>query len=156
MLPSLLASVMGTSSDTLTVACQMTPATLPGHTRLSVKWADFPAVVPCSSTVNETDAGPITSVKGFLVFGLTGYERMRLDRYEGGLYDLTEVEVEIDVLKDEAGTLPERATQESEKRMLNAEVYVWGGERDELCEVDEKEWSLEKFLKSDMARRWNI
>jgi gamma-glutamylcyclotransferase (GGCT)/AIG2-like uncharacterized protein YtfP len=110
MLPSVINSVLRLNDETA-IAKRMIPAKLRKHKRYSVKFADYPAIIP---TGNVDD-----SVDGMLVFGLDKEERDRLDKFESGLYRLRKVGVELILSDGEAGT-------------VEAETYVWGGDDERL------------------------
>ena len=148
MLPSIIARVIGNQQLAPQLSSQMTPATLYGHERCAVCYADYPAVVPV--TANDCST-LVPKVEGMLVFALTAEQRFALHCYESGLYNLTEVEVEVEAVEYlEADSMPVK------KRVMakvTAEVYLWNGQRDELYDVSEKQWSIEEFLSSGFAKR---
>ncbi|KAL9101427.1 MAG: hypothetical protein Q9187_009248, partial [Circinaria calcarea] len=162
MLPSLLARIINAPVPASRLALQMTPAILRGHARCAVREADYPAVVVMDA------GGSGGGVSGFLVLGLTRSQRENIHHFESGLYDLTRVTVEVEVLDDEAsgtgnneqGEIGGNAGEErevpkrKEKIQVAAEAYVWGGDRSELVESVEKAWTFEGFLASGMARLW--
>ena len=148
MLPSIIAHVIGNQRLAPQLASRMTPATLYDHERCAVYYADYPAVIPVTANKSST---LVPKVEGMLVFALTAEQRYALHCYESGLYNLTSVEVEVEVVESlEAEGAP------VEKRMMvkvAAEVYIWGGRRDELYDVSQREWSIEGFLSSNFAKR---
>lgn len=156
MLPSLLARIINSPLSPSELALQMTPAVLHGYARHAVRDADYPAVVadpPLTSTSTESAAVPPTvpsAVVGFLVFGLTPSQRQHIDNFESGLYDLTAVKADIEVVVDRVGERTELTELVVEE--VEAEVYVWGGQRDELVDAEGKGWSFEGFLGSGMGR----
>ena len=128
MLPSLLVGVINRSSPSSdsdsdrVIASQMTPAVLQDYVRLPVRHVHYPAVIPCQrlgqgqSSIGDGDGGKGKGkVEGFLVFGLTPREKLRIDRYEAGLYTLEEVCVEVEVLREEGETKAERERELKER-----------------------------------------
>ena len=100
----------------------MTPAVLQDYIRLPVRHVHYPAVIPCQrlsqgqSSIGDGDGGKGKGkVEGFLVFGLTPREKLRIDRYEAGLYTLEEVCVEVEVLREEGETKAERERELKER-----------------------------------------
>ena len=150
MLPSLLARIINSPLSPSELALQMTPAVLHGYSRHAVRYADYPAVVVDHASASTSTPTATTTLRapsqvtGFLVFGLTPSQRKSIDRFESGLYNLTRAKVEIELLGDRG----------SSKTEVEAEVYVWGGDRDDLLEAEEKSWSFEAFLGSGMGRAW--
>ncbi|MCJ1391100.1 hypothetical protein MMC18_003962 [Xylographa bjoerkii] len=132
MLPLQIAHIIGDLESADQIASQMTPATLYHHERRAVKDALFPAVVAAPA---EYLWDPLKEVKGLLVFDLTDSQQSDLDRYECGLYNLMPVEVWIEVVDELDARI-----------VVDAEVYVWAGSRDELLEVEEKVWTIEEYL----------
>ena len=141
MLPQQIALVTGDRGSANRIASQMTPATLYSHERLVVDGASYPAVVASAA---PEPSNPAAQVEGLLVFGLTDDERRDLDNYESGLYDLTAVTVETEVVDqvDEGG----KESTEKKKVFVDAEVYIWGGLREELVETAEQVWSVEAYV----------
>ena len=147
MFPSVIARVVGNEQFEYQLSSQMTPATLYGHERCAVRGADYPAVVPAIDNDSSTH---VLKVEGMLVFDLTAEQRSAVHRYESGLYDLTSVGVEVEVVEiSEADGIP---VEKKTLANVAADVYSWGGRRDELYEVSEKQWSIEGFLSSDFAQ----
>lgn len=150
MLPSLLSRIINSPLSPSELALQMTPAILHGYSRHAVRGADFPAVIadPAFPSTSTTTTSTVPfQVIGFLVFGLTASQRKGIDRFESGLYDLTTVKVKIDLAGDEGSSRREGV-------VVDAEVYVWAGDRDDLAKAEEKCWSFEAFLGSGMGRVW--
>ncbi|MCJ1433059.1 hypothetical protein MMC27_002418 [Xylographa pallens] len=132
MFPSQIAHIIGDLVSADQIAAQMTRATLYDHERLAVRGASFPAVMK-SAAVYMWE--PMTEVDGLLVFDLTDSQRKDLDDYEGGLYNLVPVLVFVE-LDDELDA----------SDVVEAEVYVWAGSRDELVEVAERVWDVGEYL----------
>jgi len=136
MFPAQIAFVIGDTESADQIASQMTPATLYEHKRLAVRGVRFPAVVAAAAVCLSDPS----MVEGLLVFDLSDSQRLDLDRYESGLYNLMPVEVWIEVV--DAG---EEGSVRQRRMAVEAEVYVWAEPRDELVEVAEKEWSVEEY-----------
>ncbi|KAI9718358.1 MAG: hypothetical protein M1812_004079 [Candelaria pacifica] len=131
MFPSVIANVTG--SREIDRASKMARAVLRGYQRYGVKNAHFPAVMASED--------PKHSVEGIMVFDLDKEQRASLDRFESGLYTEESVQIEI-TLRD------------GETRMIDGIVYIWGGGRDELHEVEESLWTVDDFIKSDSYQMW--
>ena len=132
MFPSIIANV--TKSREKDISDAMTRALLLRHQRYAVKYAHYPAVMASED--------PKHSVDGILVFGLDGDQRARLDAFESGLY--TEETVQLEVALKGGGT-----------RVINGSAYIWGGERDELHDVEDSLWSVDGFVQSSSFRLWS-
>ena len=125
MFPKLLAAI--TQNDDLeSIIANMTGAALPGYRRYALDWADFPVVLPSDR--------PDDYVDGVLLFGLSETEKNRLHAYESGLYTVELARVEFQLFH-------------GVNTAVAAEVYVWKGARHEVVEVEEREWSVEEFLR---------
>ena len=79
------------------------PALLRGYRRHKVRYADFPAIVPVQSSTAKPRAQEQTqpqsqsqshTVRGTLVSGLTAADIMRLDIFEGSMYERVMVDVQ--------------------------------------------------------------
>ncbi len=120
ILPSVIDRVTQ-QDDVKKMVVRMLPARLEKHQRYSVEVADYPAILPTKNAKQVVD--------GMLVFGLNSEERGCLDRLESNLYTLEKVQVHA-------------ALSDGESRLVDAEVYTWGGDRDELEENEDKPWSI--------------
>lgn len=116
-----------TEADELDLAQRMTPATLKRFRRHAVRDMVFPAIIDCDG---EQDI-----VEGMVIFGLTGEELGRLDRFEAGLFARIEVSITID-LQD--GTQFEHFVQ----------VYLFAQDIRLLLDPAVATWSLEQFLET--------
>jgi hypothetical protein len=131
MFPATLRAV--TTSWTLRdLAMSMCPATVRGYQRRCVPWAQWPAVLPAPSEV-------AAEIKGMLVFGITESQRSRIHAFEGGMFDLKRVEVEVElsngeIWKHEAG------------------MYVWN-KGEEILNGPEKAWSPSMLMTSEWHQR---
>ncbi|EMD95760.1 hypothetical protein COCC4DRAFT_29361 [Bipolaris maydis ATCC 48331] len=63
-----------------------------------------------------------------MIFGLNGADRKAMDAFQGGMYDLSRVTVEIEV---EDGT----------KEFHEALAYIWNGPSTQLVPVEDMSWS---------------
>ncbi|KAI9698805.1 MAG: hypothetical protein M1836_003915 [Candelina mexicana] len=131
MFPSIIGNVTQTRENV--IANAMTRAVLLGHQRYAVIGADFPAIMASEDSTH--------SVEGILVFGLNNEQHARLDVFESGLY--TKETVRLEVALKEGGT-----------RIIDGHVYIWGGDRDELHEVEESLWTVDSFIQSSSYASW--
>ncbi|KAF2742076.1 hypothetical protein M011DRAFT_482039 [Sporormia fimetaria CBS 119925] len=108
-------------------------ALLPQHQRHRVRDADYPAVLPSSSSS--------ASVRGTVVTGLTDSDIWRLDIFEGDEYERRRVRVRV-LAADDMGV-------EGEGEEVDAETYIWvaGEER-----LEKREWDFEGFVRDKMVR----
>lgn len=122
-------------------------ALLQGYTRHKVKHADYPAILPHSTTSSSETESSRPSVRGSLVTGLTDGDIWRLDIFEGTQYTRQKVRVKalkntaLDALVDEADL---EAHVEEE---VEAETYVWTDRRSDL---EQEEWDFEEFKREKM------
>lgn len=123
MFPNLISTVTR-NVDVDSIIKNLTPAVLSGHQRYAIKWADFPAVLRSDQ--------PNDAVEGMLMFGLNQMEKEHLHAYESGLYTVEVAFVRIELFDGRIVN-------------LDADVYIWNGTRDDLVEVEERVWSVERF-----------
>ncbi|KAK5087610.1 hypothetical protein LTR70_006919 [Exophiala xenobiotica] len=122
-------------------------ALLQDYTRHKVKHADYPAILPHSTTSSSETRSSRPSVRGSLVTGLTEGDIWRLDIFEGSQYTRQKVCVKalkntaLDALVDEAN-LAAHVEEEVE-----AETYVFTDSRSDL---EEEEWDFEEFKREKM------
>jgi gamma-glutamylcyclotransferase (GGCT)/AIG2-like uncharacterized protein YtfP len=105
------------------VPCRSAPATLTGYRRLCVRGEDYPALVP-----NEGG-----HVEGLVYYDIPELAWVRLNCFEGSMYEREQVHVEVD---------------EGEK--VSAVTYVLL-----MCCIDQleaREWSFEMFLREGKTR----
>lgn len=116
------------------LAANMCPATLRGFERRCVLSAEWPAIVPAADPHAEEAV-----VQGMMVFGIADSQRARVHRFEGGMFDLRRVTVQME-LKDGS--------------MWNHEagVYVWNRAESRLLPLAEKKWSPDMLLTS----QWHL
>jgi hypothetical protein len=124
------------------------PAILHAHRRHKVKGADYPAVLPVSSS----------SVRGTLVEGLTDGDIWRLDIFEGSEYERRRVKVLVLQGKDKEsgggeegmGDLSQKEEENVEGDEVEAETYIWtaGAHR-----LEPEEWDFAEFVR-DKMKRW--
>ena len=104
------------------------PATLPGYSRRLVKSAPYPGVV----------ADPQDSVDGILYFEVSGDELQVLDRYEGDLYQATNVTVSMKV---------DHSSDEDETKFAALVYKLRPGFENRLSE---EKWDLSTFRRRDL------
>lgn len=121
----------------------ITPALLPSYRRHRVKHADYPAILPCSSS---SSADTSACVRGTYVTGLTEGDLWRLDIFEGDEYERRKVRVRLLLDGDGDGV----AKKEEEEEEREAETYVWIAGEDRL---EGEEWDFDEFVRERM-RRW--
>ncbi|EUC35949.1 hypothetical protein COCCADRAFT_2965 [Bipolaris zeicola 26-R-13] len=102
------------------IAQNMTPAVLRGYQRRAVKGVAYPALIP--------SIDPNVETTGMMIFGLNGPDRKAMDAFQGGMYDLSRVTVEIEL---EDGT----------KEFPEALAFVWNGPSTGLVPVEDTSWS---------------
>ena len=108
------------------------PATLHGFRCFRRKDCCFPAVLDCF---------PGFLVRGLVPFGLTSSQRGRIGGFEKGLYSRETHEAMI-TLVSRGGT------------GIDADVYVWAGDRELFSETDGKGWSLDELLRTRFCREY--
>jgi len=124
--PAALRSV--THGRTLSqVAESMTPAVLRGFKRHAVRGMSWPAMLPSTDPEDE--------VHGMMVFGMLDSQRKAIHTFEGGMFDLRRVKVEVELVGGE--------TIEHE-----AGVYVWNRSEDFLVPTEERTWEVGNLLES--------
>jgi len=133
------------------------PAILHAHRRHKVKSADYPAILPVSTSSSSS-----SSVRGTLVTGLTDGDVWRLDLFEGHEYARRKVRVRVLVGKDEGkgvvdkgkeqgmGDLTIKEEDNVEGEEVEAETYIWvaGAHR-----LEADEWDFNEFVR-DKMKRW--
>jgi hypothetical protein len=127
------------------------PAILHTHRRHKVKGADYPAILPVSTSTPS-------SVRGTLVQGLTDGDIWRLDIFEGSEYERRKVKVRVLESKQDGGEkeeggmgdLSQKVEDNVEGGELEAETYIWtaGAKSLEL-----EEWDFAEFVR-DKMKRW--
>ena len=133
MIPAIVAHVIdGVSGpvDEDKIKSLITPATLHGFRRFGRKNCKFPAAL---------DGFPGSSVRGLVLFGLTSGQRGRIDGYERGLYSRETHDVTITL-------------ESGEEHIIDADVYIWAGDRELLTESKGKVWSLDEFLETSFCK----
>lgn len=116
------------------------PAILHEFRRHRVRTAEFPAIVP----------NPSSTVRGTFITGLTDGDFIRLDSFEGSMYERRPVKVKLlkNVrLEDE---VRDSSVARLEGEEVEAETYVW---RYPLRDLEDREWDFEHFKKRKM-RAW--
>lgn len=111
--------LLGDSSKLDEILARRKPGRITGFTRHSVLHSDYPALV--LSTKSES----ISTVDGFVVFPRDASEWKKLDAFEGDAYIRTSVIVDV-----------------GGGHGVEADTYVWGGERSLLGGED---WNFEWF-----------
>lgn len=146
MAPAILERVTGRSGFSVR------PAILARHRRHRVKAADYPAVVPVSTSDSSGSHGD-SSVRGTYVSGLTAKDIYRLDLFEGDEYDRVPVRVTLLPLKQSGAseTLPPPAATDgkSAAEYADCQTYIWKAPRSML---EESEWDFEEFTREKLWR----
>ncbi len=119
-MPLLAWALTGDSWKTDVVAPLVKPALLKGYARFSLLGKDYPALIK----YNETSI-----VDGLLLCPQNKSQRRKLDDFEGEAYTVTPVQVTV------VG---------EEGQMVEADIYLWNGERDA---VSADSWDLDTFIK---------
>ncbi|PBK98908.1 AIG2-like protein [Armillaria gallica] len=119
-MPLLAWALTGDSRKTDVVAPLIKPALLEGYARFSLFGKDYPALIKH----NETSI-----VDGLLLCPQNKSQRRKLDDFEGEAYTVTPVQVTV------VG---------EEGQMVEADIYLWNGERDA---VSADSWDLDTFIK---------
>lgn len=128
------------------------PAILHAHQRHKVRGADYPAILPSSSS----------SVRGTLVTGLTDGDIWRLDIFEGDEYARRMVVVRVLEGEEEfdkeggIGDVQRKEGENVEGEEVTAETYIWIAGADRL---ESEEWDFAEFVREKMGRwvgeRWD-
>jgi hypothetical protein len=137
-----------TPEPELTARYTVRPGLLADYSRRKVRDNDYPAIIP--------QAG--ASVIGTVVSGLNEMDIIRLDGFEGSMYERKKVRARVleEQVWDGDGKIDEDAWQrvsgvaEGERKMVWAETYVWDLEWERL---EEEEWTYEEFRR-DKMKRW--
>ncbi|KAF2871253.1 hypothetical protein BDV95DRAFT_573613 [Massariosphaeria phaeospora] len=114
------------------------PAILHAHRRHKVRYADYPAILPSTTT---------SSVRGTLVEGLTDGDMWRLGIFEGEQYKRKKVRVRVLEQEDVTGSSSQPGDGHVEGEEVEAEVYVWCSSPDEL---ESEEWDFAEFVRDKM------
>ncbi|KAJ4293374.1 hypothetical protein N0V90_008657 [Kalmusia sp. IMI 367209] len=125
------------------------PAILHAHQRHKVRYADYPAVRPSTSS---------SSVRGTLVTGLTDGDIWRLDIFEGDQYTRRRVKVRVlqqtsqkgGDAKGGIGNVQQKEEDNVEGAEVEAETYIWTAPAKEL---EDEEWDFSEFVR-DKMQRW--
>ncbi|KAI0097764.1 AIG2-like protein [Nemania sp. FL0031] len=127
-LPLLAWALTGDASNVSAVVKLVQPAKVSGYARYAVKHCDYPAVIK---------AEPRSSVDGYLVTLETTSQRIKLNNFEAGLYESTTVAVSV--LSGE---------REISSTTVEADMYVWVGDRDALTADP---WDFEAFERNRLG-----
>ena len=119
-MPLLAWALTGDSRKIDVVAPLVKPAELKGYARFSLLGKDYPALIKHDET---------SIVDGLLFCPQDKSQRQKLDDFEGEAYAATPVQVTV------VG---------EEGQMVDADVYLWNGERDAVL-VDH--WDLDTFIR---------
>ncbi|KAI1823285.1 AIG2-like protein [Xylaria intraflava] len=125
-LPLLAWALTGDASNISAVSNLIQPAIIYGYARFALKNRDYPAVVKHE---------PQSSVDGYLLVLETASQRKKLDDFEGEAYKLESVAVTVFDADGDGRT---------QKEVVDADVYLWAGDADELTVSP---WALEFFEK---------
>ncbi|TFY82834.1 hypothetical protein EWM64_g1177 [Hericium alpestre] len=163
MHPKILKRVLQNDGDHLTIA----PAILPDHTRHHVAHADYPGVVPYTSSKilfdHDLDEDE-KSVRGTLIAGLTQYDLYLLDVFEGDEYvrnpvpvhplgpltplnAATTPKVESSIVPTSVPPLPPPSEL---SETVQAQTYIWCKP---ITQLRKELWSYETFVKEN-ASKW--
>lgn len=123
-MPLLAWALTGDSRKTDVVAPLVKPAELKGYARFSLLGKDYPALIEHDDETSIVD--------GLLLCPQNKSQRKKLDDFEGEAYTMTPVQVTV------VG---------EEGHMVDADVYVWNGERDAVS-VDR--WDLDTFIREHL------
>lgn len=118
-MPLLAWALTGDSRKTDVVAPLVKPAELKGYARFSLLGKDYPALIKHGET---------SSVDGLLLCPQDESQRKKLDDFEGEAYMVTPVQV----------------TVVGEDQVVDADIYLWNGERDA---VSGDRWDLDTFIR---------
>ncbi|KDQ18166.1 hypothetical protein BOTBODRAFT_29503 [Botryobasidium botryosum FD-172 SS1] len=162
MHPKILRRVLGDDGAHLRIC----GAILPGYSRRKVRNASYPAVISWPEAARlfgdeETAPQEEQCIRGTLVYGLTQEDRVRLDYFEGGMYDRERIPVHA---LGPSQTLKEWAdSPESHIRLPNADIttedglklpaceavtYVWC---DNINQLSRQYWSYDAFLRESLG-----
>lgn len=119
-MPLLSWALTGDFRKTDVVAPLVKPAELKGYARFSLLGKDYPALIKHDEA---------STVDGLLLCPQDKSQRKKLDNFEGDAYMVTPVQVTI------VG---------EEGPMVDADIYLWNGERDAVS-VDR--WDLDTFIR---------
>jgi hypothetical protein len=131
MLPWVLAKVMGATSEKTTT--YMVPAILKGFSRVTLKHALLPTLVPNSATMSSDKL-----LQGFLLGCMKDWALKKIEGYidmADHEQDVVEVEVE---------------TPDGERIIVAAYVYVWNGP---LSALEDKSWDPVEYMKSGSEQK---
>ena len=85
------------------------------------------------------------------MLGLNEKEKQSVESFEGGMYDLVEVDVEIEMVVEK---MPEGWLLKTE--IMRAETYVWNySEPCEVVPVEEREWPIAPLVRRAWLRVGN-
>ena len=124
-MPLLSLILTGDRSNTSIVASLARPAKIYGYERLAVANCDYPAALLSQ---------PSSCVEGMLLQLTTKSQKTKLDNFEGDIYKRVSVPVHLNTSETPAA---------SEAPVnVEADVYVWDGDREKLTS---EPWSLQIF-----------
>jgi hypothetical protein len=103
----------GDASNVAAISHLSHPARVSGFARFAVKHCDYPAII------KKNDQESV--VEGYLLLLESTSQRKRLDKFEGELY--RPIAVEVRLLNAEG---------ELQGELIEADVYFWNGDMDEL------------------------
>ncbi|KAF2497802.1 hypothetical protein BU16DRAFT_606525 [Lophium mytilinum] len=110
------------------VAESMTPAVVRSFKRHAVRGMSWPAMLPSTS--------PEDAVEGMLVFGMLDSQRKALHAFQGSMFDLRRVKVEVELV---GGGVVE----------CEAGIYVWNRGEGSLVTTEEREWGIGDLMGSE-------
>ncbi|EEA24227.1 hypothetical protein TMatcc_007300 [Talaromyces marneffei ATCC 18224] len=124
------------------------PALLPGYRRYRVQNADYPAILPYAPPDES-------SVLGVVVTGLTEGDVLRLDWFEGSMYEKRAVKVRV----PKAGSKDEKDDDEDKflQKGLDQAAHLVGKQEDEMEEVEATTYVwTDPEANLDMGAEWDF
>jgi hypothetical protein len=115
------------------------PAVLHKFIRQRVRHADFPAIVPVQD--------PSKTVRGAFISGLTDIDVLRLDHFEGYMYERQKVKVRLLKNVRLEDDVPDSDLGRVEGEELEAETYVW---TEDLEGLEDQDWDFKHFREQKM------
>ncbi|KAJ3577560.1 hypothetical protein NPX13_g3010 [Xylaria arbuscula] len=132
-LPLLAWVLTGDSSNASAISKLVKPARIYGYARFSLRGRDYPALVK-HDTQSSTD--------GYILTLETATQRKKVDIFEGRAYRLETVTATILL---ETNKNHQEHSCVNGGRVVDADVYLWAGEKDALTA---NPWELEYFEKN--------
>lgn len=131
MLPWVLAKVMGATPEKTTT--YMVPAMLKGFSRVTLKHALLPTLVPNSAAISSDKP-----LQGFLLGCMKDWALKKIEEY----IDMADHEQDVGEVEVE--------TPDGERVIVAAYVYVWSGP---LSALEDKSWDPVEYMKSGSEQK---